>query len=135
MWGFLSSLGEQRVELEGKVPKDFSKEKHLQRAVKDQGLWVAVIPSGSLEPMLSSLTAHFHYEWLFSRGCDAVSLSALWGLSAHDFKDEDPGIRKLLGHRSRLEEHDCGFCVKCRVCLCLGWINSGFWAAWTSNWS
>lgn len=85
--------------------------------------------------MLSSLAAYFHYEWLFSRVCDAASLCALWGLSADDFEGEDPVIRKLFGHKIHFEECDCGFCAKHHASLRLGWISSSFWAALTLNWS
>lgn len=45
-------------------------------------------------------------------------------------KMRTPGIRKLIGHKSRLEERDRGFCAKR-----LRRISSGFWGALTLNWS
>lgn len=69
----------QRVDLEGKAPKNFSKESMC--AWKDRGLWAAVIPSGSLEPRLKSSITRAH---------DAAALRALWGLSVDSFEDEDP---------------------------------------------
>lgn len=117
----------------GESAQEFLQGGRLQHLLKEQALWVAVIPSGSLELMPSSLAAYFHYEWLFSRVCDAASLCTLWGLSADDFEGEDPVIRKLFGRKSQLEECDRGFCVKHHASLCLGWISSGFWAALTLN--
>lgn len=113
------SHGEQRVDLEGKAPKNFSKRSTC--AWKDQGLWAAAIPSGCLEPRLKSS---------IMRARDAAALCAPWGLSVDGSEDEDSEIRKLRGHKSRLEERDHGFCAKH-----LRRISSGFWGALTPNWS
>ena len=60
-------------------------------------------------------------------------LSGLYLLMTLKMKTQ--GIRKLLGHKSQLEECDCGFRAKRRASLRPGWISSGFWAALTLNWS
>lgn len=39
-------------------------------------------------------------------------LCAAWSLSGDGFEDEDLGVRKVLGHKSHLEEHADGFRVK-----------------------
>lgn len=54
--GFLASLSERRVELEGKAPKDFSEENIGVSLLLRYPLGVG--PDTVFSP-------YFHYEWLF----------------------------------------------------------------------
>lgn len=72
---------------------------NLQHALKGQGLWVAVIPSGSLEPMPSSLP-YFHFEWCFLRLQEGA---ALCYVSVDDFEVEDKAFGSCLGIKVSLK--------------------------------